>query len=448
MREEMQQPMEQVRELLTAGDIPGALSHLERLHPADQAEVIAALDSELRVPLLPQLPREALADILEYLKEEARRDVVMELEATVLAPLLDRVDTDVAADVLRMLPPEQAEEVLLAMRTAPEVTGLLRHEDESAGGRMTADFVALHKEWTVDQALAYLRRTHPDTEQAYYLYVIDADHRLEGVVSLRHLVVAAPEERITDIMTPEVISIQVDEDQEEAARTLQRYNLVALPVVDEQSRLVGVTSVDDLMDVVQEEATEDMYRMVGLPEEESVLGPVTTALRRRLPWLLVNLFAAFLAALTVNTFEDTISRVAALAVFMPVIAGHGGNTGTQVTTLIVRSLALGEIRASDVLPIIVKQAIFGVLQGVLSGSLSALLAFLLTGNLWLAMIVFAAMLGNVIIAAIAGSMIPLGLKRLRVDPALASTIWLTTFTDVMGFLLLLGLGATLVDRLS
>jgi magnesium transporter len=447
-QKDKQQPMEQVRDLLMAGDVPGALAHLGSLHPADQAEVIAALDAELRVPLLPRLPQETLADILEYLNEEPRRHVVMELEPAVLAPLLDRVDTDVAADVLHMLPPEQAEQVLLAMRTAPEVTGLLRHEDESAGGRMTADFVALHKEWTVDQALAYLRRTHPDAEQVYYLYVIDADHRLEGVVSLRHLVVATPDERIADIMTPEVISIRVDEDQEEAARILQRYNLVALPVVNEESRLVGVTTADDLMDVAQEEATEDMYRMVGLDEEESVLGPLAMSLRRRLPWLLVNLCTAFLAALTVNTFEDTISRVAALAVFMPVIAGHGGNTGTQVTTLVVRGLALGEVQLSHVLHIILKQAIFGLLQGVISGSLSALLAFLLTGNLWLALIVFSAMLGNVIIAAIAGSLIPLGMKRLRVDPALASAIWLTTFTDVMGFLLLLGLGTIAVDRLS
>lgn len=447
-QQEKQQPIEKVRDLLEAGNTESALADIAELHPADQAEAIAALSPELRAPLLPRLPQETLADILEYLKEEPRRQLVMELEVAVLGPVLDLVDSDVAADILRLLPPEQSDELLLTMRTAPEVRGLLRHEDESAGGRMTADFVALHKHWTVEQALAYLRHLHPDAEQAYYLYVIDADHRLEGVVSLRGLVVAAPDERIGDIMTPEVISIRTDQDQEEAARILQRYNLVALPVVNEESRLVGVTSVDDLMDVAQEEATEDMYRMVGLDEEESVLGPVTMALRRRLPWLLVNLCTAFLAALTVNTFEDTISRVAALAIFMPVIAGHGGNTGTQVTTLVVRGLALGEVRLSDVLRIILKQAIFGLLQGVVSGSLSGLLAFLLTGNLWLALVVFVAMLGNIIIAAIAGSLIPLGMQRLRVDPALASTIWLTTFTDVMGFLLLLGLGTIAVDRLS
>ena len=448
MREEKQQPMEQVRELLMAGDIPGALSHLARLHPADQAEVIAALDPELRVPLLPQLPQETLAEILGYLKEEPRRHVVMELEAAVLAPLLDRVDTDVAADVLHMLSPEQAEQVLLAMRTAPEVTGLLRHEDESAGGRMTVDFVALHKEWTVDQALAYLRRTHPDAEHAYYLYVIDADHRLEGVVSLRHLVVAAPDERIADIMTPEVISIRVDEDQEEAARTLQRYNVVALPVVDEQSRLVGVASVDDLMDVAQEEATEDMYRMVGLTEEESVLRPLRQSLLPRLSWLLFYLVIAFFAALTVNAFESTIHEVVALAVFMPMIVGLGGNAGVQTITLVVRSLALGQVEPRQALRVLRRELIMAALNGVVIGLIIGVAAFLWKDNAWLGVVAGLATLLSMSAAVTAGVLVPTVLRLARLDPALASGIIVTAFTDVLGLFFFLGLAALLIERLT
>lgn len=448
MREEKQQPMEQVRELLMAGDFPGALAHLERLHPADQAEVIAALDPELRVPLLPQLPQETLAEILGYLKEEPRRHVVMELEAAVLAPLLDRVDTDVAADVLHMLSPEQAEQVLLAMRTAPEVTGLLPHEDETAGGRMSADFVALHKEWTVDQALAYLRRTHPDAEQAYYLYVIDADHRLEGVVSLRHLIVAAPDERIADIMTPEVISIRVDEDQEEAARILQRYNFVALPVVDEKSRLVGVASVDDLMDVAQEEATEDMYRMVGLAEEESVLRPLRQSLLPRLSWLLFYLVVAFFAALTVNAFESTIDEVVALAVFMPMIVGLGGNAGVQTITLIVRSLALGQVEPRQALRVLRRELIIAALNGVVLGLIIGVAAFLWKDNAWLGVVAGLATLLSVGAAVTAGVLVPTALRLARLDPALASGIIVTGFTDVLGLFFFLGLAALLIERLT
>ena len=439
---------EETLRLLEAGHTDQALAQLATLHPADQAELIGDLDADLRAPLLPRIPQDALAEILEFLEEEPRRTVAAELEPTVLGPLLDHVDRDVAADILHEIPPRIAQAVLASMATAAEVAPLLPHPDESAGGRMTSDFVALHREWTVEQALSHLRRTKPNVEQAFYLYVVDDQHRLEGVVSLRHLVVATPEERISDLMTPEVVSVRASEDQEEAARRVQHYNFVALPVVDDARRLVGVISVDDLMEVAEEEATEDMYQMVGLAGEETVFSPVSLAARRRIPWLLVNLATAFVAALTVSAFEDTIARVAVLAAFMPVVAGHGGNTGTQAITLVVRGLALGEVRPADAWRVMWKETRFGLIHGTIAGGLSGALAYALTGNLWLPMVVFCAMLGNVALAATVGSFLPLLMRRLGIDPALASAIWLTTFTDIMGFLLLLGLGALLVERLA
>jgi len=439
---------EETLRLLEAGRTDQALAQLATLHPADQAELIGDLDADLRAPLLPRIPQDALAEILEFLEEEPRRTVAAELEPTVLGPLLDHVDRDVAADILHEIPPRIAQAVLASMATAAEVAPLLPHPDESAGGRMTSDFVALHREWTVEQALSHLRRTKPNVEQAFYLYVVDDQHRLEGVVSLRHLVVATPEERISDLMTPEVVSVRASEDQEEAARRVQHYNFVALPVVDDARRLVGVISVDDLMEVAEEEATEDMYQMVGLAGEETVFSPVSLAARRRIPWLLVNLATAFVAALTVSAFEDTIARVAVLAAFMPVVAGHGGNTGTQAITLVVRGLALGEVRPADAWRVMWKETRFGLIHGTIAGGLSGALAYALTGNLWLPMVVFCAMLGNVVLAATVGSFLPLLMRRLGIDPALASAIWLTTFTDIMGFLMLLGLGALLVERLA
>ena len=439
---------EETLRLLEAGRTDQALAQLATLHPADQAELIGDLDADLRAPLLPRIPQDALAEILEFLEEEPRRTVAAELEPTVLGPLLDHVDRDVAADILHEIPPRIAQAVLASMATAAEVAPLLPHTDESAGGRMTSDFVALHREWTVEQALSHLRRTKPNVEQAFYLYVVDDQHRLEGVVSLRHLVVATPEERISDLMTPEVVSVRASEDQEEAARRVQHYNFVALPVVDDARRLVGVISVDDLMEVAEEEATEDMYQMVGLAGEETVFSPVSLAARRRIPWLLVNLATAFVAALTVSAFEDTIARVAVLAAFMPVVAGHGGNTGTQAITLVVRGLALGEVRPADAWRVMWKETRFGLIHGTIAGGLSGALAYALTGNLWLPMVVFCAMLGNVVLAATVGSFLPLLMRRLGIDPALASAIWLTTFTDIMGFLMLLGLGALLVERLA
>ncbi|MGB2694918.1 MAG: magnesium transporter, partial [Dehalococcoidia bacterium] len=346
--------LDDIQRLLEGEQLDEALALLADLHPADQAEVISELDGAERALILPRLTQDGLAEILVYLREEPRMIVVAELDDRLLGRLLDQVDRDVAVDVLHALEGERAREVLVGMSRALELAPLLQHEDESAGGRMTSDFVALPRGWTVEQTIAHLRQWRPKADQAYYLYVVDPQQRLEGVVSLRNLVVATPEERISDLMAADIVSVRVGEDQEEVARRIQRYNFIALPVVDEQRRLVGVVNIDDLMDVVQEEATEDMYRMATLPEDETLLRPVVQSITPRLGWLLVNLITAFAAAATVNAFEGTIERVAALAVFMPIIAGMGGNAGIQTITLVVRSIALGEVELGDVRRVLVR----------------------------------------------------------------------------------------------
>jgi magnesium transporter len=301
---------------------------------------------------------------------------------------------------------------------------------------------------TVEEAIAFLRATKPLAEEAYYLYVLDGMNRLQGVVSLRQLIVADPTARIENVMATDIASVAPDTDQEEAARLLQHYRLRSLPVVDEGGVLSGIITADDVIDVIQEEATEDMYRMVGVGGDETALGPVTESLRRRVPWLIVNLFTAFLSALTVSLFQGTIEKVSTLAAFMPVIAGHGGNTGTQVTTLVVRGIALDEVRPSDAAVIVAKEIAFGLIHGVIVGTMTAGLAYVLSGNYWLSIVVFGAMVGNVLVAGVMGAIIPLGMRMVKIDPALASAIWLTTFTDVAGFLMLLGAGALLVSHLQ
>ncbi len=444
----IEESFQETRRLLELDRVDAALTELSALHAADQADVIAQLEPSLRAPMLPRIPRETMAQILAFLKEELRQSVVAELEPTDLAPLLDQVDRDVAADILRGLPSERAEATLAAMSTAAEVTPLLRHADESAGGRMTSDFVSLHRAWTVDQALAYLRRTKPDAEQAYYLYVVDDGHRLEGVVSLRELVVATPEERIGDLMAPEVVSVGATEDQDEVARRVQRYNFVALPVVDEQRQLIGVISVDDVLDVAEEEATEDMYRMAGLVESETLLRPIARSLVPRLGWLLVALASVIAAAAVVNAFEDTIERVVALAVFMPIIAGLGGNAGVQTITLVVRSLALGSVELRDVRRILRRELIIGVTNGVVIGVLLGLLAFAWKGNVGLGVVAGTAMLLSMTTAVMAGVLVPISLRALRLDPALAAGVLVTTLTDALGFFFFLGLATLLVERLA
>ncbi len=441
--------LDELKRLIEGGRVGAALEHLAGLHPADQAAVLAELDEGQRAQLLARISQDELAEIFEYLEDEPRREIAAELEPGALGPVLDKVDRDVVADVLHELPPERARLALAAMRTAPEIAPLLTHADETAGGRMTTDFVALHKEWTVQQALEYLRRIRPAAEQVYYLYVVDDDHHLEGVVSLRQLIVAEPPERIGDLMATDVFSVHVDDDQEEVARQAQHYNLVALPVIDDGRVLAGVITIDDLMDVVEEEATEDMFRMAGLSDTESIY---YQSLRRstglRLGWLLINLLTAIAAAAMVNTFRGTIERAAVLAVFMPIIAGMGGNAGIQTITLVVRSIALGEVELRDVRHVLSRELMIGVTNGVAIGLLLGVLAYIWQDNVGLGIVAGTAMLLNMSTAVTVGVLVPLTLRWLRLDPALASGVFVTMFTDIMGFFFFLGLATLMIERIA
>ena len=279
------------------------------------------------------------------------------------------------------------------------------------------------------------------------MYTVDAGGVLQGVIDLRRLITADATRLLSEIEVREVISVDASMDQEAAAERLRHYDLLALPVVDGNGVLLGVLTADDVLDVQVEEATEDIYLQVGLDAESEALSTVGQTLKRRVPWLLVNLTIGFFSAFLVSQFEGTLAQVALLAAFMPIIAGHGGNTGCQTTTLVVRGLALGEIYKRDVNQLVGKEMGFGMIYGLLAGILTGGLAFVLTHNAWMAGIVLVAMMLNILCAGLAGSLIPLGLKALKIDPALASTVWLTTFTDWIGFILLLGMGTFFIDKL-
>jgi magnesium transporter len=313
---------------------------------------------------------------------------------------------------------------------------------------MSVDVVALQRRWTVEEAINFLRHEAPDDNHPFYLYVVDDEGRLAGNVSLRSLVTAAPETPIAAITSEEVLSVGTTEDQEVAAERMRHYNLLALPVVDADNRLRGVITADDVLDVQVEEATEDIYRLAGLPEEERIFRPIREAAPPRLAWLMLNLITATLAAATVSLFEGTIEQVAALAVFMPMVAGMGGNAGIQTITLVVRSIALGEVEVRDAWRVLQHEAIIALIKGVVIGSIVGMLAFVWMGNAWLGFIVGFAMLANIANATLVGVLVPLMLRRLKLDPALASGVIVTTFSDVVGFFVFLGLGALLVDKLT
>jgi magnesium transporter len=281
----------------------------------------------------------------------------------------------------------------------------------------------------------------------FYLYVIDARRHLVGVVSLRRLLLVRPETPLKRIMTTDLISVRVDINQEEVARLVASYNLLAIPVVDEENKLVGVITVDDVIDVIKDEATEDVYRLAGLASDDRVFTSPSDSLKKRLPWLVVNLATAFIAASVVKLFEGTIGVVTSLAVFMPVVAGMGGNAATQTLAVIVRGIAIGELTWTNTRKALLKEAAVGLGNGFACGIVGAGVVWLMQGNPFLGAILGLAMIINMFVAAIAGTLIPLSLRALKVDPALASSVFITTLTDVFGFLSFLGLGALFIRYL-
>jgi len=278
--------------------------------------------------------------------------------------------------------------------------------------------------------------------------VVDDRHHLVGVTSLRRLLLVAPATPLKRIMTSDLISARVDTDQEEVARQVASYNLLAIPVVDEENKLVGVITVDDVIDVIKDEATEDIYRLAGVSGDERVFTPAGESLRKRLPWLGVNLVTAFLAASVVGLFEGTIQQVTALAVFMPIVAGMGGNAATQTLTVIVRGIALGELSWVNSRKALLKEAVVGIGNGVVLGVVAALVAWITRGSPVLGILLCAAMIINMFVAATAGTLVPLGLRAANIDPALASSVFITTMTDVFGFASFLGLATIFLRYLG
>ena len=448
MRDAIRSRFWEVVARLDAGDVDTAAGYVLALHAADQADVLAELDEAERELLLTAMPPEKLALVFEHLEPAELDEVRPQLEVEELAHVLEEADADAAVDILHTLDADDAAAVLDAMEGTEDIEPLLAHEDESAGGIMSPYLVTLRPDMTTDNVLDYLRAVQPRTAEPYYLYVVSEEGRLAGVVGLRDLVVARPTVTMRELMSPDVITTSTETDQEEVLRTLQHYNLSAIPVVDSDDRLVGVTTADDLLDVAEQEATEDMFRMVGMEETESLHGPVPGSVRRRLPWLLFNLLTVFAAAGVVAIFEDTLDRAAALAIFLPVVVAISANAGGQTLTLVVRGMALGSYTTAQWRPALAREVGIGVVHGVILGVLVALVAWAWKDSPYIGVAIGVAMLGNLVVAALAGVLVPSGLRLLRLDPALASTILVTSVTDLMGFFLYLGVAALLIDRIA
>ena len=438
----------QLRELAGAGEWSKAIALLTALHPADLAEAALALDAGERRDLLRRLPADVTARTLAFLDEDGLAAFAAAVETAALPAILNEVPDEIAADALQQLEPERRREALAALDREAHVAELLAYPDESAGGIMRSGFVSLHEGTPVERAIEALRRLRPPSDRAYYLYTVDGEGRLGGVVSVRDLIVAAPGTPLAEIAERDVHAVDVGLDREEVARTLQRYNLLAIPVVDGEGRLVGATTADDVIDVLAEEATEDMYRMVGLDEGERVFSPVRTSVRRRLPWMLVNLLWAFAAAAIVSLFDETLARFTLLAALMPVVAGQGGNAGAQTATIAVRSIAIGDLDVRDVFRATRKEIVVGLANGVAIGIVAGAALCGWERNAALSAVLAGALAGSIALATLLGVIIPLGLKWRGIDPALAANIFVTGATDILSFVLFLGLAALVIERIA
>ena len=444
--------LDSVRRLLRIGATANLFNLLQKQHPADLAAVFGELTERERkaaftviVERSPKLAMEAVAE----LGPEMAAHLLADRPAEEIASLIQEIASDDAAALVDYLPEELSSAVLELMRPkeSGQVENLLEYPEKTAGRIMNPNVFALSEDLTVGEGITELQSSR-DVEMVFYLYVVDARRHLVGVTSLRRLLLVGPETPLKRIMTPEVFSVRVDTDQEEAARLVASYNLLAIPVVDEENKLVGVVTVDDVIDVIKDEATEDIYRLAGVTGDERVFTPPLESLTKRLPWLAVNMVTAFLAASVVSLFEHTIDQVVALAVFMPIVAGMGGNAGTQTLTVIVRGIALGELTWSNSRQALIKEALVGLGNGLVLGTLGAIVVFLMKGNPVLGGVLGLAMVINMFIAATAGTLIPLGLRALKVDPALASSVFITTFTDVAGFASFLGLATVFLRYLK
>lgn len=433
-------PVDQLQELVP--------NRLIATSPAQVARFLDRLEIDERRTVLRPLPADAATEILAEMDDESAAEVFGAMREARAVALLEELDPDDAADVVAQLDDDDRTRLLekLEPETAAAVRQLLDYPEDSAGGMMTTELATVNSGATVQEVIDSIRSLGDELEGYSFVYVVDVQRRLLGVVSLRHLIMARPEQRIDEVMVTRLLGVLRPEmDQEQVAHEMAETNLPALPVVDADGRLLGRITHDDVIDVMREEATEDIHLLSGAGKDESIDDALSFGMRRRLPWLVVNLGTAYIAASVIMAFEDGIGRLPLLAAFMPIVAGIGGNTGQQTLAVAIRSMALGELPHGRDLRICVHQSALALFNGLVIGLLAGCLAGALTKRLDFALVVVAAMVLNMGLAGLTGAFIPLVLRRLGLDPAQSSTVFLTGTTDTAGFFLVLALGVWFIQ---
>lgn len=433
------------------GNLESFREEFLNLHSYDQAQFFFKIDKETRLKMYYYLSPKEVADFFEMLEidDNDYKEILAEMEPKYAAEMLANMYADNAVDVLNKLGKDQTASYLTIMdkNAAQEIKGLLHYEEYTAGSIMTTEYVAISQNQTVRSAMYILKKQAPTAETIYYVYVIDEDLRLVGVLSLRDLIITDDDTMISEMMSDRVVSISVGDDQEEAARQMRDYDLLALPVVDFQNHLLGIITVDDIIDVIDEEASDDYSKLAGISDIDKMDKSPFTAAKKRLPWLIILLFLGMFTASLIGRFEDTLSKVPIVAVFIPLIAGMAGNAGTQSLAVAVRGIATGEMEDSGKFKIILKEAGTGILTGAICGVVVSLVIFVWKHDLILGLLVGFAILASLLVATIGGSLVPLIMHKLKIDPAVASGPFITTMNDITSILIYFGLATMFMSYL-
>ncbi len=440
-----------VRKLLHRGARAAIAKILAKAYPVDVARMLAMLKGYERVQtfsiLLNDCQSSQTAAVISEMETSDSVPLLENLEPQQIAQLVSEMPADDATLLTSRLPDELATKVmaLMATETAADVRELLEHEERTAGRIMTPDFFALEEEVTVSEAITALQRRSDELEMILYVYVVDKRNHLIGVVSLRRLLTTPSSTQLKKIMTPKTLSARTDTAQQEVARLVAEYNLLALPIVDNEGKLVGMVTVDDVLDVVQEEATEDLLALAGVAAEEQMSTSAKRSLQLRAPWLMMNLGTAFIASFVISRFDATITALPLLSFFMCVPMGMGGNAATQAVTIVVRGLALNQLTTLS--RAIRKELAVGLGIGIINGILAGIIVAFFSRKMLLGIVITLSMIINLVVAGLAGLLIPVALKRIGADPALSSSVFVTTCTDVVGSASFLGIATLLLKYL-
>lgn len=438
-------------EFLTNDSIDQFRDEFMQLHPYDQAMFFEKVEPDIRRKIFHYLSPKEMAEIFEATKfeEETYEFYLKEMEISYAADMLSYMYADNAVDVLNELSKEQVASYLILMdkESAQEIKDLLHYDEYTAGSIMTTEYVSIPETTSCRSAMKILRREAPNAETIYYLFVVNESHVLTGVVSLRDLIIADEDTVIKEIMNERVVSVIVSEDQEEVARKIKDYNFLAVPVVDFEFHLLGIITVDDIIDVLDEEASDDYSKLAAVSHMDTFDKGSLQAAKKRLPWLVILLFLGMLTANLMSIFEQTLDKVALLAVFIPLIAGMAGNSGTQALAVAVRGIATGDIEKQSKMKLLFREAGTGLITGLICGIVVVGVIFFWKHDLVIGLLVGAAIFGSIFVATLGGSFIPLLIHRMKIDPAVASGPFITTINDLVSILIYLGLATFFISSL-